>query len=164
MRKKGYFKKREFRGDSVYGRVDVERFVNYLMTEGDKSSAEKVFYGALAKVKDLAKEDPIKVFERALQNSTPLLEVVSKRIGGANYQIPREVRAERKFFLATHWMIAAARGKKGKPMAERLAEEIMLAAKNEGTAIKKKQDMHRMAEANRAFASLMRQPRPTPQA
>lgn len=164
MRKKGYFKKRDFRGDSVYGRVDVERFVNYLMSEGDKTSAEKVFYGALAKVKATTKEEPIKVFERALENSIPLLEVVSKRIGGANYQIPREVRAERKFFLATHWIIAAARAKKGKPMADRLAEEITLASKNEGTAIKKKQDMHRMAEANRAFASLMRRPRPTPAA
>jgi len=164
MRKKGYFKKREFHGDPVYGRIDVERFINYLMSEGDKTSAEKVFYGALAKAKETTKEDPIKVFERALENSIPLLEVVSKRIGGANYQIPREVRAERKFFLAAHWIVAAARAKKGKPMADRLAEEIVLASKNEGTAIKKKQDMHRMAEANRAFASLMRQPRQTPAA
>lgn len=156
MRKKGYFKKREFKGDFMYNRVDVEKFVNYLMNDGKKSAAEKVFYGALEKVKAVVKEEPIKIFEKALENAMPLVEVSSRRIGGANYQIPREVRPERKFFLATHWLITAARAKKGKPMADRLAEEIMAAAKNEGTAIKKKQDMHRMAEANRAFASLLR--------
>lgn len=142
--------------DPEYHRVDVGRFINYVMEDGKKSLAEKVVYGAFAKVKELAKEDPVKVFERALENATPLVEVVSRRVGGANYQIPQEVRPERKFYLAAHWIISAARAKKGKPMAERLAEELILAAKNEGSAIKKKQDMHRMAEANRAFASLLR--------
>lgn len=155
MRRKG-FKKREHGADNTHNRVDMGRFINYLMVDGKKIAAEKVFYGALKEVEKVAKEDPVKVFEKALENATPLLEVTSKRIGGANYQIPREVRNERKFFLATHWIIEAARNKKGKPMAHKLAEEIIAAAKNEGTAIKKKQDTHRMAEANRAFASYLR--------
>lgn len=155
MRRKN-FKRPSHSADSEHERVDIGRFVNYVMKDGKKSTAEKVVYGAFAKVKEITKEDPVKVFERALENATPLVEVVSRRVGGANYQIPQEVRPERKFYLATRWIIAAARGKKGKPMADRLAEELMLAAKNEGSAIKKKQDMHRMAEANRAFASLLR--------
>ncbi len=155
MRRKG-FKKNEHKADPRYNRVDIERFINYLMTGGKRSVAESVFYAAMANIEKTAKEDPIKVFEKALENATPLLEVASRRIGGANYQIPREVRPERKFFLATHWIIAAAQAKKGKPMAEKLAEELILAAKNEGSAIKKKQDTHRMAEANRAFASYIR--------
>ncbi len=156
MRKRGYYKRREHAVDPVHGRVDAARFINYLMVGGRKTAAEKNFYGALKIVETTAKEDPVKVFERALQNATPLLEVMSRRVGGANYQIPREVRPERKFFLACHWLIAAARAKKGKPMAAKLAEEILAASKGEGSAIKKKQDMHRMAEANRAFASLIR--------
>ena len=98
------------------------------------------------------KQEPLSVFEKAIENTSPLLEVFSRRIGGANYQVPREVRQDRRFFLATEWIIKAARVKKGKPMAEKLAEELMAASKNEGAAIKKKQDIHRMAEANRAFA------------
>ncbi len=155
MRRKG-FKKREHAADSAYARVDMGRFINYLMEGGKKTVAEKVFYGALREIEKTTKEDPVKIFEKAVENATPLLEVTSKRIGGANYQIPREVRNERKFFLATHWIIDAARKKKGKPMAEKLAEEIVAASKNEGAAIKKKQDTHRMAEANRAFASYLR--------
>ena len=96
------------------------------------------------------------VFERAITNATPLLEVVSKRVGGANYQVPREVRPERKFFLSCNWIINAAKSKKGKSMSQKLAEELIAASKNEGVAIKKKQDMHRMAEANRAFAHFAR--------
>jgi small subunit ribosomal protein S7 len=156
MRKKGYFKKPEHKADYRHNRVDIGRFINYLMTEGRKATAERVFYGAFDEIAKTTKEDPVKVFEKALENATPLVEVTSRRVGGANYQIPREIRPERKFFLATHWLIAAARAKKGKPMAAKLAEELVLAAKGEGTAIKKKLDMHRMAEANRAFASLIR--------
>jgi len=156
MRKRSYYKKREHKADYIHDRVDAGRFVNYLMVGGKKTVAEKVFYDALAKVKEITKDEPIKVFEKALENATPILEVVSRRIGGANYQIPRDVRPERKFFLATHWIIDAARAKKGKPMAEKLAEELVAASKNEGAAIKRKQDTHRMAEANRAFASLLR--------
>lgn len=155
MRRKN-FKRPSRRVDPEYERMDIGRFVNYVMEGGKKSTAERVVYDSFARVKEMTKEDPVKVFERALENATPLVEVVSRRVGGANYQIPQEVRPERKFYLATRWIIAAARGKKGKPMADRLAEELVLAAKNEGSAIKKKQDMHRMAEANRAFASLLR--------
>ncbi len=163
MRKRGYYKKKEFVGDHAYGRIDVARFINYLMLDGKKTVAEKVFYGAMDNIKETNKEDPITVFERALENATPLLEVVSQRVGGANYQIPREIRPERKFFLATHWIITAARSGKGKPMARKLADELIAASKNEGSAIKKKQDMHRMAEANRAFASLLRRRAPKQQ-
>jgi len=156
MRKKSNVVKRDPGSDVKHSRADVARFINYLMEDGKKSVAEKVVYNALNRVKEITKDEPINVFEKALENATPLLEIVSKRIGGANYQIPREVRPERKFFLATHWIINAARSKKGKPMADRLADELIAASKNEGAAIKKKLDTHRMAEANRAFASLIR--------
>src|SRR3989344_4856661 len=148
-RKRSY--KRERKPDLNYKSVAVSRLINYLMKNGNKSAAEKILYGAFAVISK-AKQDPAAVFEKALENASPAVEVVSKRVGGANYQVPREVRAERKFMLAARWILQAARNKKGKPMAEKLAEELMAAAKNEGAAIKKKQDTHRMAEANRAFA------------
>ncbi|HXF43906.1 MAG TPA: 30S ribosomal protein S7 [Candidatus Paceibacterota bacterium] len=159
MRKRGSYKKRERQGDPEYNRVDVSRFVNYLMTGGRKNAAEKAFYGALKVISKQSKEEPIKVFERAIANASPLVEVRSRRVGGANYQIPQEVAPDRQFFLATHWIISAARSKKGKPIAEKLAEELLAASKGEGAAIKKKQDTHRMAEANRAFASFLRKKR-----
>jgi len=159
MRKRGSYKKRERHGDPEYDRVDVARFINYLMRGGRKNAAEGAFYGALAAIRKQSKEEPIKVFEKAVTNASPLVEVRSRRVGGANYQIPQEVAPERQFFLATHWIIGAARAKKGKPIAEKLAEELLAAAKNEGSAIKKKQDTHRMAEANRAFASFLRKKR-----
>ena len=109
-------------------------------------------YDAFDIIKKETNLEPTVVFEKAMENATPLVEVTSKRVGGANYQVPREVRAARKFMLTAGWIIDAANGKKGKPMAKKLAEELMLAYKNEGAAIKKKQDTHRMAEANRAFA------------
>ena len=118
--------------------------------------AEKVFYKTFANIQKETKVEPLEVFQKAVDNASPLLEVVSKRVGGANYQVPREVRPERKFFLACHWIIGAARAGKGKPMAEKLAAEIISASKNEGAAIKKKQNIHRMAEANRAFAHFAR--------
>ena len=118
--------------------------------------AEKVLYGALSKAEKETSADAITVFEKALENASPLIEVVSKRVGGANYQVPREVRPERRFFLGCKWIIEAARAKKGKPMADKLAEELIAAFKNEGTAIKKKQNVHKMAEANRAFAHFAR--------
>ena len=151
MRKKRNYK-REHKPDIKFENVAIGRFINCLMHDGKKSIAERVVYEALDLIKSKTKEDPMKVFNQAMENAQPAVEVSSKRVGGANYQVPREVRPERKFMLATRWMIGAARGKKGKGMAEKLAEEIMLAAKNEGAAIKKKQDIHRMAEANRAFA------------
>lgn len=156
MRGRASYKKREHKPDYEHNRVDISRFINYLMEDGKRTTAEGVFYDAMKKIKAATKEEPLKVFEKALENATPMLEVVSKRIGGANYQIPQEVRPQRKFFLATHWIIDAARGKKGKSIADKLAEELIAASKNEGAAIKKKQDTHRMAEANRAFASFAR--------
>ncbi|TSC96689.1 MAG: 30S ribosomal protein S7 [Parcubacteria group bacterium Athens1014_26] len=155
MRKKRIYKKYR-KEDSKYKSVVLGRFINYLMEDGKKVVAEKIMYEALDKIKAETKEEPNKIFEKALENVSPIVEVASKRIGGANYQVPREVRPERKFMLAARWIITAARSKKGKPMAQKLAEELLLAAKNEGSAIKKKQDVHRMAEANRAFAHFSR--------
>jgi small subunit ribosomal protein S7 len=155
MRKKRVYKK-YYQPDAVHDRVDLGRFINYVMKDGKKSTAEKVVYSAFKKVGEITKQEPIAVFEKALENASPLLEVKSKRVGGANYQVPMEVRPDRKFVLAVRWIIGAARSKKGKPMAEKLAEELIAASKNEGAAIKKKQDMHRMAEANRAFAHFAR--------
>lgn len=155
MRKKRVYKKYHT-PDVVHGRVEIGRLVNYVMKDGKKSTAEKLVYGAFDKVKEITKEDPLVVFDRAMENVMPMLEVASKRVGGANYQVPREVRPERRFVLALRWIIGAARAKKGKGMADKLAEEIVAASKNEGSAIKKKLDMHRMAEANRAFAHFAR--------
>ena len=155
MRKKRIYKKFH-QPDVVFGRVELGRFINYVMKDGKKSTAEKLVYSAFDKIKETTKEEPMVVFERAFENTMPLLEVASKRVGGANYQVPREVRPERRFVLALRWIIGAARAKKGKGMADKLAEEIIAASKNEGSAIKKKLDMHRMAEANRAFAHFAR--------
>lgn len=140
----------------MHGRVELGRLINYVMKDGKKSTAETVVYSAFDKIKESTKEDPLVVFDRAMENVMPMLEVASKRVGGANYQVPREVRPERRFVLALRWIIGAARAKKGKGMADKLAEEIIAASKNEGNAIKKKLDMHRMAEANRAFAHFAR--------
>ncbi|MEK9184012.1 MAG: 30S ribosomal protein S7 [Patescibacteria group bacterium] len=153
MRKKRIHKK-QYRPDLKYNSIAVGRFINYLMRDGEKSIAEKILYNAFDLINKQTKQEPLAVFEKALENVSPLTEVASRRIGGANYQVPRPVRAERKFMLSVRWIIEAARSKKGKQMASKLAEEIMAAFKNEGVAIKKKQDVHRMAEANRAFAHL----------
>ena len=139
-----------------YDRIEVSRFINYVMRDGKKSVAERLVYSAFDKIKAITKEEPVVVFEKALENAAPILEVKSRRVGGANYQVPTEVRPERRFVLAVRWIIDAARKRKGKPMADKLADEIVSASKNEGTAIKKKQDTHRMAEANRAFAHFAR--------
>ena len=156
MRKKRIYKKYHT-PDPVHGRIELGRFINYVMRDGKKSTAERVVYGALEKVKEISKEEPLTIFEKALENAAPMLEVRSRRVGGANYQVPTEVRPERRFALSVRWIIGAARAKKGKGgMATKLAEELIAASKNEGNAIKKKQDMHRMAEANRAFAHFAR--------
>lgn len=155
MRKKRKYKK-NYQPDVQYQNIAVSRFINYLMERGKKSVAERLFYKAFDNIQKEIQQEPLTVFEKAIENASPLLEVVSKRVGGANYQVPREVRPERKFFLACHWIIDAARTRKGKPIAQKLAEEIIAASKNEGVAIKKKQNIHRMAEANRAFAHFAR--------
>lgn len=143
---------RDITPDRKYANTLVAKLINYSMRQGKKSVAEKVVYGAFDIVGRHSGEDALVVFQRAMQNATPLLEIKARRIGGANYQVPREVNQKRRVALALRWLIQAARAKQGKPMAMQLAEEILLAAKNEGSAIKRKQDMHRMAEANKAFA------------
>jgi len=139
--------------DHVYNSDKIGKFINYIMLRGQKETARKIVYEAMDIIKEKAKvEDPMEVFDTALKNTGPLTEVRSRRVGGANYQIPREVRPERRVFLSMKWIIESARGGKGAPMAERLADEILLAAKNEGKAVKKREDTHKMAEANKAFA------------
>jgi len=139
--------------DVVYNSVKIEKLINYVMKEGKKNTARKIVYGALAIVKEKKKDlEPLEVFDLAIKNTGPLMEVISKRVGGANYQVPREVRPERRFSLAMRWIIGAANAKKGKPMYEKLAEELLAAANNEGEAVKKRELMHKMAEANKAFA------------
>ena len=138
--------------DPVYNSAMVAKFINQVMRKGKKTIARKIVYGAFDIIKEKTSKDPLEVFDMALQNASPLLEVKPKRVGGATYQVPREVRGDRKITLATRWILTAAKSKKGRPMREKLADELMAAANNEGSAIKKKEDMHRMAEANRAFA------------
>ncbi len=162
MRKKRVYRKYH-KPDPKFDRIDLGRFISAVMWDGKKALAERIVYGALTEVQKETKEEPTVVFERAIENASPQIEVVSRRVGGANYQVPQEVSAARRFTLAVRWIIGAARGGKGKPMAKKLAAEIIAASKNEGTAIKKKQDMHRMAEANRAFAHFARS-RATPSA
>lgn len=148
--------KREIQADVKYSRDDIAKFINYVMRRGKKSTARRVVYEAFERISEVSKQDPLKVFDEALKNVSPTLEVRSKRVGGANYQIPFPVRPERRFFLASRWLIDAATSRKGVPMGVKLSEEIMSAAKGEGSAVKKKQDVHRMAEANKAFAHFAR--------
>ena len=138
--------------DPVYGDLSVAKFVNYIMNDGKKGVAEKIFYGALAIIKNQTKTDGIKIFEKAIENASPSVEVKSRRVGGATYQVPIEVAKKRRFYLASQWLINSAVSRKGKPMASRLALELISAANGDGGAIKKKDDTHRMAEANKAFA------------
>src|SRR5271154_1109175 len=155
MRKKRNHK-RNFRPEAVYGSIALSRFVNSVMRDGKKSTAEKVVRDAMDIIKKEMNVEPLAIFEKAIANVSPAVEVASKRVGGANYQIPREVRPERRFTLAVRWIVESARNKKGKDMSKRLAEELMAASNNEGAAIKKKLDVHRTAEANRAFAHFAR--------
>ena len=138
--------------DSKFSNVKVAKFINYTMKKGKKATAEGVVYRTFNVIEKKHQQDPLVVFDTALKNAGPTLEIKARRIGGATYQVPREVRGERRFALASRWILHAARSKKGKPMHEKLADELLSAAKNEGSAIKKKLDTHRMAEANKAFA------------
>ena len=138
--------------DFKFNSVLLSRFINRLNFQGKKSTAERLVYDALEIVQQKTKEDPIAVFTKAVENVRPILEVKARRVGGANYQVPIEVRPARSSTLAMRWMLSAARDRKGRPMAEQLAEEIVLAYRKEGAAFKKREDTHRMAEANRAFA------------
>ena len=144
--------RRQVLPDPVYNDIFVTKFVNYVMERGKKGVAEKIFYGAMDQIKQRTKTDGLVIFEKAVENASPSVEVKSRRIGGATYQVPIEVPKGRRFYLASQWIINAAVGRSGKPMAEKLASELISAANGEGGAIKKKDDTHRMAEANKAFA------------
>lgn len=144
--------KREVTPDVRYNNVHVEMFINRMMVGGKKSTARRVIYDAFDLMEDRAKKDPVELFEQALKNATPILEVKPRRVGGSTYQVPVEVAPARAMSLAMRWLLAAARGRGGRSMAEKLAAEFMDAATGQGSAVKKKDDTHRMAEANRAFA------------
>ncbi len=142
--------------DHKYGSQNLSKFINYTMSDGKKSTAETVVYKALDLISERLKTDALEVFESAIRNVSPAMEVKSRRVGGANYQIPIPVRGERRLALAIRWMLGATRSRKGRSMAEKLATELIDASKNEGAAVKKKMDVQRMAEANRAFAHFAR--------
>src|SRR3989338_7850868 len=155
-RKARSYKKHRIDPDYKYNNIKVAKFINYIMQLGKKTVAAKIVYDALDIIADKTKTDPKAVFESALKNVSPILEVKGRRIGGANYQVPIEVLEPRKTTLGMKWIIDAARAKKGRPMAEKLANELMEAYNKQGAAIKKREDVHRMAEANKAFAHFAR--------
>ena len=144
--------RRQILPDPVYNDKLVAKFVNYIMDNGKKGIAENIFYSSMDSIKQRTKTDGLKIFQKAVESASPSVEVKSRRIGGATYQVPIEVPRNRSFYLASLWIINAAKARSGKPMSERLASELISAANNEGGAIKKKEDTHRMAEANKAFA------------
>jgi small subunit ribosomal protein S7 len=148
--------KRKIEGDAKYNDLEIAKLINYLMRCGKKSASEKVVYNAFDQIKKETGQDPRHVFNKAIKRVAPLLEIRGRRIGGANYQIPFQVRGDRRYALACRWLIGAANERKGKPMSEKLAAEIMDAYKGEGAAVKKRDMVHRMAEANKAFAHFAR--------
>ncbi len=152
MARKKVAAKREINPDPIYGDLVVTKFINALLRDGKRGIAEKVFYSAMDMAQEKASEEGIKVFKKALENVKPMLEVKSRRVGGANYQVPVEVKPARRQSLATRWIIESARGRPEQTMAERLANELVDAANQRGSAMKKREDTHRMAEANKAFA------------
>ncbi len=145
-------KKRELEPDIVYNDVVVSKFINYIMRKGKKQLARKIVYKTFDLIKKETKQEPLKIFKLAIKNTSPLLEVKAKRVGGATYQIPRDVTGDRMLALSLRWIIQAAKNKKGEPISKALAREIIDASNNTGWAVKKKNDTHRMAEANKAFA------------
>jgi len=138
--------------DPIYNSVDVSKFINRIMRRGKKSLAERIFYATLEKIKERTNEDPIEVFQKGLSNATPLLEVKARRIGGSTYQVPIEVKADRGFALSSSWIIESAKKRGGKSFVEKLSNEIIDASNGQGAACKKREDTHKMAEANKAFA------------
>jgi len=156
MRGKKQAPKRKITPDPKYNSIDVAKFINYVMKNGKKSVAQKIVYNSFDIIIEKTKKDPLEVFGAAIENVSPLLEVKGRRIGGANYQIPMPVRTERKQALAFRWILNAVRNKKGKATEEKLADELIEASQNTGDAVKKKEDVHRMAESNRAFAHFAR--------
>ena len=150
------YKKHKIAPDRVYNDEVVAKFINKVMVSGKKSTAQRIVYGAFEQIKSQTKKEPLEVFKSAIDLASPVLEVKPKRIGGATYQVPMEVRGDRRLALAFRWLIEGARSKKGKPMSEKLAQELIDCTNGQGNAIKKKNDMHRMAEANKAFAHFAR--------
>lgn len=152
MRGKKKIPERKIDPDPKYGRVIIAKFINYIMRRGKKTVAQKIVYQAFDIIKERTKKDPLEVFDSAIRNVSPEVEVRSRRIGGANYQIPVYTNEKRRLSLAFRWIIQAAKAKKGKAMAEKLAEELIEASENQGAAVKKKEEVYKMAQANRAFA------------
>jgi small subunit ribosomal protein S7 len=152
MPRKGTVERREVLADPVYGSPLVQKFVNCLMYEGEKSVAQQIVYKSLELIRERAKDEPLKIFKKAVDNVKPALEVKTRRVGGANYQVPVEVNRNRQTSLSLRWIIGYARGRNEKSMVEKLTAELLDAANNRGGAIKKRDDTHRMAEANKAFA------------
>jgi len=144
--------KREILPDPKFGNITLAKFINHLMVHGKKSVAERIVYGAMEKVEERTKQDPLELFEKALETVQPLVEVKSRRVGGATYQVPVEVRPSRRMALAMRWLVDASRKRGEKSMALRLAGELVDASEGRGAAVKKREDVHRMAEANKAFA------------
>ena len=152
MPRKGPIPKREILPDPKYGNLKLAKFVNNLMERGKKSTAEKIIYSALDEISNKAKRDPLEIFEEALDQVGPHVEVKSRRVGGATYQVPMEVRQERGTAMALRWLVTFSRARNGKSMSQKLAGELMDAANETGSAVKKREDTHKMAEANKAFA------------
>jgi small subunit ribosomal protein S7 len=152
MPRKGWISRRQVPNDSVYASDLVQKFINSMMWDGKRATAQKIFYTAMEQIAQKTNSDALQVFKKAIENCKPVLEVKSRRVGGANYQVPVEVNPFRRQSLAIRWLILHARTRSGKTMTERLADELMDAANSRGGAIKKKEDVHRMAEANKAFA------------
>jgi len=152
MPRKGTVERREVASDPIYGSPLVQKFINCIMYQGKRSVAQEIVYDALNTIKERANDDPLKIFKKAVDNVKPVLEVKSRRVGGANYQVPVEVNRNRQASLSLRWIIGYARERGEKSMKERLAAELLDAANNRGGAIKKRDDTHRMAEANKAFA------------
>ncbi|MGD0841306.1 MAG: 30S ribosomal protein S7 [Candidatus Acidiferrales bacterium] len=152
MPRKGWIVRREVLPDAVYSSDLVQKFINSMMWDGKRSTAQRIFYGAMDQIAQKTNDDPLKVFKKAVENVKPTLEVKSRRVGGANYQVPVEVTQYRKQSLAIRWLLLYARSRAGKRMVDKLAEELMDAANSRGGAMKKKEDVHRMADANKAFA------------
>jgi small subunit ribosomal protein S7 len=145
-------RKNKLSPDIKFSSLEVSKLINYVMERGKKNTARGIVYGAFQDIKEETKKEPMEVFEEAVRNTSPNVEVRSKRVGGANYQIPREVKPERRLILALRSIIEVAKNKKGSPMRKKLAQELIMASKKEGEAVKKKENTHRMAEANKAFA------------
>ncbi len=152
MPRKGYIAKREVAADPVYSSTLVTKFVNSMMWEGKKSTAQGIFYDAMTKLQEKGGDEALKLFKKAVENCKPLLEVKTRRVGGANYQVPVEVNADRRTSLAIRWLVTYSRGRSEKGMVDKLTNELLDAANGRGAAMKKKEDVHRMAEANKAFA------------